>query len=460
MKFFIFILSLFCADLACAQTLTLTDLLLSVKNTFPILLSLEQEITAAEGEQRSALGEFDLKWKTKSTFMNAGYYRNQRIESVVEKPTSIWGMNVYGGYREGDGKFAVYDGKYETTPGGEVHMGFGLPLLRDREIDQRRASLKNAELGIDLASMEVEIKKIQIALKSADKYWSWVAYGLKEKIAADLLETAKSRIKGLKERVRVGDVAEIELKDNERTVLQREAQLVKATRALQSGQIELSLYLRDQTGSAILPNKNRLPEKISHPKPVSFVIDDLVKEAQERRPEIRALKIQRDKLRVDNKLSDNQLNPKLDLFMEVSKDVGSGNNTKEPTELESGVLLEIPLQRRKAEGKIISNDAKIKKINQEIEFYTSRIKADIQDAISALENAQRQSEIVKEELKIAKEVEAGERDKFMAGESTILVVNLRELATADTAVKYVDSLSEYKVAEAMLKAALGKSWDN
>jgi hypothetical protein len=43
------------------------------------------------------------------------------------------------------------------------------------------------------------------------------------------------------------------------------------------------------------------------------------------------------------------------------------------------------------------------------------------------------------------------------GESSIFIVNLREQATADTAVKEVEALQEYHIAEANLKAALGES---
>jgi cobalt-zinc-cadmium efflux system outer membrane protein len=439
------------------ELLKLDDVVGSVKTKFPLLIALEQEIQNAEGEKLSTLGEFDLKWKNKATFRPAGFYDFRRLESVLEKPTDLWGLNVYGGYRQGDGKFPVYYEDYKTTPSGEFHAGFSLPLIRDREIDQRRASLRSAELGVELTGNQVDLKKIEILFKASEKYWSWVAYGLREEVFKDLLKTAQERVSGLKDRVSHGDLARIELVDNERVVLQREAQVVKAERAFQNGSIELSLYYRDENGMPIITNFSNLPPKIIFPDKKYLDKESLIKQALDARPELKALKVERAQVEVDRKLADNQLEPKFDVFMEVSNDIGSGDKTKEATELESGVMLEIPLQRRKAEGKMVSTQAKLLKLDRQIEFISNRIKADIQDVLSALENARLQVEIIKKELQYAREVEQGERDKFKAGESTILLVNLREITTADTASKYIEVLAEYHVAEAMLEAVLANT---
>ena len=101
-----------------SHELSLDDVIISVKERFPLILALEQQLIDAEGSRKSAQGEFDLKWKSKATILQPGYYRTQRFESTLEKPLEFMGMNVYGGYRQGDGKFAIYDEKYETLNGG------------------------------------------------------------------------------------------------------------------------------------------------------------------------------------------------------------------------------------------------------------------------------------------------------------------------------------------------------
>jgi len=441
-----------------SHELSLDDVIISVKERFPLILALEQQLIDAEGSRKSAQGEFDLKWKSKATILQPGYYRTQRFESTLEKPLEFMGMNVYGGYRQGDGKFAIYDEKYETLNGGEIHSGFGLPLLRNREIDERRASLKSADIELNQASQDVELKKIYYVLKASEKYWTWVAYGQREKIARDLLGNAENRIYGLRERVKQGGLANIELVDNERSVLQRKEEAVQIARLFLQSSLELSLFLRDENGNPIVHGKTQLPKIHKGRFPKNFRLDKLLSKAYQNRPELKSLELEKKLIDVQLQLSENQLEPKLDVFMELSKDLGSGSNTNEQAELESGLVIEIPLQRRKAEGKLISNNAKLSKLSREIEFTKNKIKAEVQDAIFGLQNAAAQVEIIREELKLARQVESGERERFKAGESTILLVNLREVATADTAKREVTALAEYQMEEARLKAALGESW--
>ncbi len=425
-----------------------------VNNKFPILIGAMQEIDRAEGEKRSALGGFDVTWKTKGVIAPEGYYRNSRVDSVVEKPTALWGMNLYGGYRQGDDDFPVYDGKYETLPAGELRAGIQLPIFRDREIDQRRTDLRLAELGVDVASVGVEAKRIEVVNKATQRYWYWVAAGRKYSIVEDLLSIARERLRGIEERVIHGDLPEFELKDNRKSILQRESQLVKAERGFQNAGIELGVFLGEKEEILI---RSKVPKVIHPPGPKTIhSCEELTIIAIGKRPEIRAINILKSQLETELNLAKNQTDPKLDFMFQVSKDLGDGNKTKEQTEVESGVLLEIPFQVRKAEGKIAGAEAKLRKIEQEVLFYKRRIEADIKDALSALENARNQIYLTREELKYARELEAGERSRFQAGESTIFIVNLREQATADTAVKEVEALQEYHVAEANLKAALGE----
>ncbi len=444
-------------DLALKKTIELDSYLEEVRVKFPLIVAAERDRDRAAGENISALGEFDIKWKSKASFIPEGYYETNRFDSIVEKPTSLWGMNLFSGYRQGNGNFAVYDGKDETTPAGEVRAGMQLPLLRDREIDDRRAGLAITEVEMKTVEFGIQNKKIEVIQKASKSYWVWVSFGKRLGIAKDLLVTAKERDYGIRERVSQGDLPEFELKDNQRTVLQRETQLIKAERSYQQASIELSVFISDEEGLSVMPKEIQLPKKMLPPGPMPVHSRvELEEIALKDRPEAKLLQFQKEQVLIENKLANNQTNPKLDFLFEVSKGIGQGQDNKEPTNLESGVLLEIPIQVRKAEGKIISTQAKMNKLDSQIEFFKQRIKADVQDALSALTNAREQIDIVRKELKFARELEQGERDRFAAGESTILIVNLREQATADAAIKEIDSLAEYHIAEANLKAALGE----
>jgi outer membrane protein TolC len=437
--------------------LTLDTLLNSVRKSYPAIIAAETERDRAAGQYRAALGEFDIRWKSGAEFTPEGYYEKRVYTSTLEQPLEFSGANIYGGYRRGTGDFADYEGKHLTTSGGELRAGLRLPLLRDREIDRRRASLASANLGVDLAKAQIEEKRIEITRQASEKYWIWVNYGRRLEIAEQLLKKAKERDAALSQRVKLGDLPVFELNDNQRNVLQREAQLVQSERDFQNASILLSLYYRNDSGDTILPERNQLPSVIPSPdfKQI-LVVDEYAAKALSKRPEPRAIKLSIDQTEVENRYQENQLQPRLDLNVEVSNDIGRGEPSREPSELIAGVNLEIPLQRRTAEGNLVINEARLNKLKQEYRLQKDRIYTEIADSVSAIINARAQVDITKREVSFAKDLEKGEREKFAAGDSTILFVNIREQATADSEVRELDALTKYHLARVFLRAALGE----
>lgn len=440
------------------EVLTLEDFISQVIERFPLILVAEQERAIAEGRRLSAVGAFDFNFRNQALMRPLGYYETRRFSSIIEKPLETYGMNVYGTYRRGAGNFPIYEGKDVTTDGGEFGAGVQVPLLRNREIDSRRGGLKTTDIGIDLADQSIVLQKIDIVLRATFLYWDWVATGKKTDIVNTLVDTAKLRDEGIVERVKQGDLPEFERMDNLRNVLERESQLVRAERNFQEASIKLSLFLRDERGSPIMPLKSTLPKDFPDPNSTFLSEADLYKKALMKRPELKSIILEKDQNRIDIELAENDFSPRLDFLMEVSKDLGGRDKTREDTELESGFIFEVPLERRVSRGKIESTKAKNLQLNNQEKFIREQILAEVQDAISSIQNAKELIKIVKKEYEFADKLEKGERFRFEAGESTILIVNLREQATADTAVRKVDAMAQYHKAEAFLKATIAEGY--
>ena len=77
------------------------------------------------------------------------------------------------------------------------------------------------------------------------------------------------------------------------------------------------------------------------------------------------------------------------------------------------------------------------------------------DALSALERSFELLAKAREALSVARQVEAGERERFTKGMGTLLILNLRELITAEASFAEIDALAEYYRALADYRAALG-----
>ena len=159
--------------------LTLDDVLKSVRERFPLVQGAQQDVQAAAGEVRASEGAFDIQWKTRATSSLLGYYENDRIDSIIEKPTQIWGTSLFAGYRLGVGDFAVYDGKLETNPGGELRAGLNVPLWRDGPLDRRRANIQRAGFSVVIADAQLSQQRIEAVRLATARYWDWVGAGQK-----------------------------------------------------------------------------------------------------------------------------------------------------------------------------------------------------------------------------------------------------------------------------------------
>jgi len=441
---------------ASSAPLSLNDVLKVVKEKFPLVQGAQQDVQAAEGEVRASEGAFDIQWKTRATSSLLGYYENDRIDSVIEKPTQLWGTSLFAGYRLGIGEFAVYDGKLETNPGGELRAGLNVPLWRDGPLDRRRANIQRSHLSVSIADTQLSQQLIEAVRLATLRYWDWVGAGQKMEIYKSLLKIAEERDSGLAERVRQGDLPVFERRDNERAILQRKSQLISAERVFQQATIELSLYLRNEQGNPVFATPELLGAPIPKPEsdsPVQKGLEDALKA----RPELARFSALKTQNEVERVLAVNQAGPRIDIQMQAVRSLREGSPTRNETQLEAGLLLEVPLQANVAGGREDVARSTAMRLELQEKFLRDKIATEVYDARSALEAAALRAEVTHRETELARKLEEGERERFRQGDSNQLFVNIREQATADAAVREVDALTDYQKNLATLKAALGDS---
>ncbi|MDA0660880.1 MAG: TolC family protein, partial [Planctomycetota bacterium] len=175
------------------------------------------------------------------------------------------------------------------------------------------------------------------------------------------------------------------------------------------------------------------------------------------RPELRELRWQRREAEVDLALGRNQMLPGLNAAFESSQDVGraaSSKRDKSPFELEAGILLDVPLQRRKARGKIMESQGKIAQLMAKQRFTEDKIAIQVRDAVSALATTYDRILRARENARLARELEVAERLRFNAGASDLLRVALQEGSAIEALLLEIDALSDYFKSQAAFEAAV------
>jgi outer membrane protein TolC len=442
-----------------AATLTLSDVVQSVYESYPMLEVALRERDIAAGKELTAWGEFDTGLKASSAADALGYYKRYRTAVKLDQPLFAGG-SVFGGYKLGRGSFspAWYD--QQTNRGGEFSLGIGVPLLKDRLIDKRRSSVSQAALARQAVEPAIQAQLLEFVREGTQIYWYWVAMGQSLHANRQLLRLAQDRAQQIEQRVDSGDLEGIARIDNQRLIALRETKVIDAERKLQMAAIKLSLFLRTPDGQPLLPDVELLPDRF--PDPVPPNVDEMQRDIQTAlaaRPELVELDLLVQKENVELAQAENMLWPKFDALLEASQDVGESlieKNTKSPFQLEAGVYGEVPLQRREARGKIAATRGKIAQLQAKREFVADKIAAEVQDALSALEAAFGKIEQTRKNLDLGFQALALGREAFNAGDIDLIVLNIYEQAVADAGISWIEAQAEYFAATADYQAALAR----
>lgn len=440
-------------------TLELQHVLASVRESYPLLEVALREREVARGKELAAWGEFDLTFKAYGLTEPLGYYKPTRSLAVLSQPMYAGGT-VYGAYRIGDGTFQPWYQERETDEGGEFSVGVEFPLLKDRAIDKRRSELTVATLAREAVEPAVQAQLLGFVRAATQAYWAWVAAGQALEAQRALLQLALQRVQQIEDRVQAGDLERIAQLNNGQLIAARETKVIEAERKLQEAAIKLSLFLRDPLGEPILPQAAQLPPGFpahSPPHPEQAQRETAV--ALERRPEFAELDLLAQQVRVELSQAENMLLPKLNAVLDASKDVGfpaSPKRDKTPLELETGLVGELPLQRREAWGKINAARGKLAQLRAKREYLANKVAAEVQDTVSALSAAAGRIDRARASLELATQTLKLGQVAFRAGDIDLIALNIYEQAVTDAQLVLIAAQADYFAAEADYRAAVAE----
>ncbi len=447
------------------QTLGLDEVLNSLAGSFPLLLAMEQERAIAGGQRIAAEGSFDTLLRARAADQT-GTFSSARLDFVAEQPILENGGSVFAGWRLGDGNFPIYNGDRKTADGGEFRAGVAVPLMRDRPIDRRRVALRQAQIQEQLADPMIRRARLDFSRAAAFAYWTWAAAGEQYRVARELLGLARDRQGFVDERFKLGADPETLPVLNKRLTASREESLLAAERGLQAAAFRLSLFLRDAAGNPVVPAPSRLPGglldgAIAPPRENQLAEDVAV--AQRNRPELERFRLLKERAATDVALARNRTRPAVNAFAAAAQDVGFAKKTAggdgpfatDRTTAEFGLTFELEAQRRDALGRLRTAEAQLAQTAAQERYARDEIAAQVQDATSELLLTYRRLERAREEYRLAVRVRDLETESFRQGRTSLIDLNLQEIATAEAQLKIVATTGAYYRAVAEYLTALG-----
>lgn len=424
-----------------ADSLSLRDFLTRISEANPRLRSAELEQDVASAELKNALGGFDpvlsaeYEYKTKD-----GKSKLDFLDAGLELPlATLFGPKLVAKYKRGLG--TSVDPQNLTAPDGEAAIGVKVPLLQGIFTDKRRAVLSKAELRPTLSNANQLEAQNALFREASEQYWTWAETFALLQVTERVFTIALDRRDAITVRARAGEAAPIDSIEAAQEVERRRGDVLKAKRSLEKAAIKLGVYLWTP-GETLMPKPlDALPAALP-PLPVVLrpQIERDKQAAVSLRPEATQASVSQQSAAIELNFSYERQRPMIEAQVQALYYKFGNLNVND---YKIGLSISQPLLFRSANAetelaKIYVQRTALKRLEVE-----RKVVADVDDAVSAIERALERVEAAEAETRYAVLMEQGERQKFQAGETSLLILNLRERAAAEAQAKLVSARADY-----------------
>lgn len=422
------------------DTLSLKQFLQSILAAHPALQSAALERNIADAEIQSALGGFDPALRSQYELKYEGWQsttdRINHFSAGVEMPlNTLFGPKIMVGFDRAIGSSINPE---ERTPlAGQGMVGVSLPLWSGVQTDRRRTNLNKAQLRPFLATANQRFEQNNLLRAAAIQYWNWAEALEQLRITENVFTLAAQRAAFISARARRGEVAPLDSVEALQEVERRRGEVFRARRTVEQANIDASVYFWTDTGipRALKQEPYRLPNL---PTMDSLQIRADRERAMAMRPEIQRLEFTQQSTSLDLSLARESQKPVIEAKTQWLYYPGSSNNDN----LKVGLDFSMPLFFRTASAQAELFTISLERTRLQLAQTSRFINAEIDNTVSAFQRAVERLDAAEKETALANQMEEGERKRFLAGETSLLIVNLRERAAAEARVRMVSARAD------------------
>ncbi len=416
------------------------------------------KLEMGESQVLKAKGGFDPKVYTdygEKNFANTSYF--QKLNSGVYLPT-WYGIQLKSGFESNRGTFVNPENK--TPYGGLFYGGVSLSLGQGLMMDQRRAELFKAQLYQESTSYEQALMLNQLVYESGYAYWNWFLAHHSEKVLRESYQLALLRFNAVKLAAEGGDRPYIDTIEARIQVQSRNALWKSYETEELNARVKVSTYLWNEQLEPLDLAASKMPmEENETALPLSrfpsiMELDSLIAH----HPYLKMNNLKIKTLEIDQKLKKEQLKPVLNLNYQVINEPVNYNPlySFSPNNNKFGVQFEMPILLRKERGDLQLSKLKIQ--DEQLTFTSNQvyIQSKIEQAQNDYLNAQAQVQIYQQSVMDSRTLFEAEKRMFEQGESSLFLVNARELTYIQAKLKYLEVLTKCQQAALSYEFSLAR----
>ncbi len=424
-----------------AQEFSFEEFIQIIKVNHPVArqAAIFPELGAAQ--QLMARGGFDPKIDAgldHKSFDGKNYFRT--VGAQLKIPT-WFGIELKGGYERASGEYL--DNSDFLPPLGLWNAGINITLGKGLIIDERRAMLKQAEVYLRATEQERILLLNQLFFEATLSYLEWQGVQQALRIANEGLQLATARFEQTKSGYINGDLPAIDTLEAYMAVQSREQLVIEMQQELVKVRQRVEMFLWQDGFVPLELNAGTVPEGI---EPEFFLqqTEQVVMDERamlEIHPELLKAQFKIEQLEIDRRLQVEALKPDFQIsyqpLVAATEDALFASPALRNYKL--GASFAYPLFTRKERGKVRMTDLKLLESNLDLE----NKRWSIQTKLKAYRN---ELDLLYDRVILADDIRTNadlmrlaEYRKFDIGESSVFLVNSREVKFLESQLKLVET---------------------
>lgn len=432
---------------------TVDDFINQVKQFHPVARQASLLVDKASAELLAAKGLFDPTINfdaSKKTFDGKNYYYYTNPEIKVPLPIG----DIKTGIENNGGTYLNSEESYGKTS----YLGLEIPLAKGLILDKRRATLQQAKILKNQSEQEKLKMLNDLLLNAYTNYWQWAGANELFNIYTKYVQISTDRLRLVRLATKNGDRSAMDTLEAFTQLQNIEMMQTEALMKLNSAAIEVSNFLWLQNDSAYQLPENNIPdiEQFNGNNTNFISLNDIIGNAMLTNPNLQTYNFKLQYLEVERKLKKQNLLPTFNAKANLlNKDyaVFNGVNTAFfENNYKWGIDFKMPIFLREARGDYAKAKIKIAETSLDLKQKKWEVENKIRNYFSEYTLLQKQFQIAQASYNNYNTIYKNELLKFINGESSLFLVNSREIKTLEILQKNI----ELKVK--LLKAKYAISW--
>lgn len=431
-----------------AQVFPLNEFIQTIEQNHPVISRIQLLEQSADAQLQMSRGAFDPYIATESAqkaYADKLYYR--MWNSTLTIPIYS-GIELYAGHMQNAG---VFLDPSQTLPNdGLIKAGIKADVLQGLITNRRQTDLAQAKILQDANENTRQLQRNAVYYEAIRDYMDWSRSYQVLQLHSNFIERAQIRYAGVLAMHQLGDIAAIDTLEafiqlQDRITAYNEA-FLQYIYALQA----VNAYLWNADLQPVQLRDDQLPEPLDSLR----IFNGIAPRADwNAHPEILSYTYTWKSLDLERKLKSQYLLPKVSISYGMLYPVGlTGTEVLRPNDYQLALSLQYPLFTRSARGsleltRIAQENTDLLRVEKMNDL---RIRAQVYTQEAQVK--QEQMQLYQTMRTNAFDLLQAEETKFSIGESSLFLVNTRELFYMNSSVKYIQSQFAWR--DAILKQLL------